>query len=168
MGIEQLLAAAKLLEEQEAIDKRLRTPDKKSKRQNKRSPSYSRSTHNQLEKNRRAHLRDCLETLKEIVPTPPDHQKSTTLSLLQNARHYIKVLENTDKKAVATKEKLYKERLKLMKQLRCLKGDLELRIRKGSEGESVCDDEIDIEDTEYHSESDRCSTDGSGGSDGGL
>lgn len=40
---------------------------------------------------RRAHLRDCLETLKEIVPTPPDHQKATTLSLLQNAKHYIKV-----------------------------------------------------------------------------
>lgn len=78
------------------------------------------------------------------------------------------MLENTDKKAIATKEKLYQERLRLMKQLRCLRGDLELRIRKGSEGESMCEDEIDIDDTEYHSESDRCSTDGSGGSDGGL
>ena len=44
-----------------------------------------------LQSYRRAHLRDCLETLKEIVPMPPDHQKSTTLSLLQNASQYIKV-----------------------------------------------------------------------------
>ena len=55
-----------------------------------------------------------------------------------------------------------------MKQLRGLRGELEMRIRKSSEGESTCDDEIDIDDAEYHSESDRSSMDGSGGSDGGL
>jgi hypothetical protein len=55
-----------------------------------------------------------------------------------------------------------------MKQLKGLRGELEVRIRKSSEGESICEDEIDIDETEYHSESDRCSTDGSGGSDGGL
>ncbi|XP_046851710.1 max dimerization protein 1-like [Xenia sp. Carnegie-2017] len=167
MGIECLLAAAQLIEEQEA-NKRVRTPDKKSKKINKRSPSYSRSTHNQLEKNRRAHLRDCLETLKEIVPTPPDHQKSTTLSLLQNARNYIKVLENNDKKAMAAKQKLHQEHLRLVKQLTCLRGELVQRIRSNSEGDSTCDDDIDIEDTEYNSESDRSSMDGSGGSDGCL
>lgn len=40
---------------------------------------------------RRAHLRDCLELLKELVPSPPDHQKATTLALLQSAEQYIKV-----------------------------------------------------------------------------
>ena len=43
---------------------------------------------------RRAHLRDCLELLKELVPSPPDHQKATTLALLQSAEQYIKVTAN--------------------------------------------------------------------------
>lgn len=43
---------------------------------------------------RRAHLRDCLELLKELVPSPPDHQKATTLALLQSAEQYIKVTVN--------------------------------------------------------------------------
>lgn len=40
---------------------------------------------------RRAHLRDCLELLKDLVPSPPEHQKATTLALLQSAQQYIKV-----------------------------------------------------------------------------
>lgn len=40
---------------------------------------------------RRAHLRDCLELLKELVPSPPEHQKATTLALLQSAQQYIEV-----------------------------------------------------------------------------
>lgn len=40
---------------------------------------------------RRAHLRDCLELLKELVPSPPEHQKATTLALLQSAQQYIQV-----------------------------------------------------------------------------
>lgn len=69
---------------------------------------------------------------------------------------------------MATKQKLYQEKIKLVKQLKRLRDDLKMETRKNSEGES-CDDEIDVEDTGYHSESDdRCSTDSSGGSDGGL
>merc|ERR1712037_712540 len=33
-----------------------------------RKPQGNRSTHNELEKNRRAHLRNCLEKLKDIAP----------------------------------------------------------------------------------------------------
>lgn len=56
--------------------------------------------------------------------------------------------------------------MKLLKQLIGLREDLKIKVRKTSES---CDDEIDVEDTGYHSESDdRCSTDSSGGSDGGL
>lgn len=69
---------------------------------------------------------------------------------------------------MATKEKLYQESVRLRKHLQRLRSELSVRMRKSSEGES-CEDEIDIDDTGYHSESDdRCSTDGSGGSDGGL
>lgn len=50
-----------------------------------------RSTHNELEKNRRAHLRNCLEKLKDIVPVGADSSRHTTLGLLNKAKHYIKV-----------------------------------------------------------------------------
>ncbi len=51
----------------------------------------SRSTHNELEKNRRAHLRHCLEKLKDIVPLGADTSRHTTLGLLNKAKHFIKV-----------------------------------------------------------------------------
>lgn len=69
---------------------------------------------------------------------------------------------------MAAKQKLHQEHLRLVKQLTCLRGELVQRIRSSSEGDSTCDDDIDIEDTEYNSESDRSSMDGSGGSDGCL
>ena len=50
-----------------------------------------RSTHNELEKNRRAHLRHCLEKLKDIVPVGADSSRHTTLGLLNKAKHFIKV-----------------------------------------------------------------------------
>ena len=50
-----------------------------------------RSTHNELEKNRRAHLRNCLEKLKDIVPLGADSSRHTTLGLLNKAKHFIKV-----------------------------------------------------------------------------
>lgn len=40
---------------------------------------------------RRAHLRDCLISLRDLVPTSADSSKVTTLSLLQSAKQYIKV-----------------------------------------------------------------------------
>lgn len=57
--------------------------------------------------------------------------------------------------------------MKLVKQLRGMNDGVKVEVRKSSES-SECDDEIDVEDTGYHSESDdRCSTDSSAGSDGG-
>ena len=53
--------------------------------------NYFRSTHNELEKNRRAHLRNCLEKLKDIVPVGGDSSRHTTLGLLNKAKHFIKV-----------------------------------------------------------------------------
>ena len=51
----------------------------------------NRSTHNELEKNRRAHLRSCLENLKDLVPVGADSSRHTTLGLLIKAKHFIKV-----------------------------------------------------------------------------
>ncbi|XP_060027334.1 max-interacting protein 1 isoform X3 [Erinaceus europaeus] len=50
----------------------------------------NRSTHNELEKNRRAHLRLCLERLKVLIPLGPDCTRHTTLGLLNKAKAHIK------------------------------------------------------------------------------
>jgi hypothetical protein len=41
---------------------------------------------------RRAHLRNCLEKLKEMVPLGPEASRHTTLGLLTKAKRFIKVL----------------------------------------------------------------------------
>jgi len=123
-----------------------------------------RATHNQLEKNRRAHLRDCLTSLRDLVPTPPDQTKATTLSLLQSAKQYIKVLEVHDKEAQVIKRKLYGEQQKLRRKLTSL-------ISGASQEETPVKvpkfetEEIDVEnddETGYGSGDDRSSTDSSG------
>lgn len=81
-----------------------------------------RATHNQLEKNRRKHLRDCLHSLRDLIPSSRDVSKVTTLSLLQSARQYIKVLENQDREAQNIKTRLCLEQERLRKQLTGLVG----------------------------------------------
>nr|XP_032806136.1 uncharacterized protein LOC116940427 isoform X3 [Petromyzon marinus] len=67
-------------EEEESSRKRLKT---------RKAPSI-RSTHNELEKNRRAQLRVCLERLKNMVPLGPECSRHTTLGLLTKAKNHIK------------------------------------------------------------------------------
>jgi hypothetical protein len=64
----------------------------------KKKSQGNRSTHNELEKNRRAHLRTCLERLKEVVPLESDSSRHTTLGLLTKAKVFIKTLEERDQK----------------------------------------------------------------------
>ncbi|XP_013774547.1 max dimerization protein 1-like isoform X3 [Limulus polyphemus] len=60
-------------------------------------------------KNRRAHLRDCMENLKEMVPLDPDSSRHTTLGLLTKAKLFIKGLEEREKKQQVQKEQLLRE-----------------------------------------------------------
>ncbi|XP_023248623.1 max dimerization protein 1-like [Copidosoma floridanum] len=62
-----------------------------SKRPKTKKSQGSRTTHNELEKNRRAHLRNCLEKLKGLVPLGPETSRHTTLGLLTKAKRFIKV-----------------------------------------------------------------------------
>lgn len=67
-------------------------------RRPKKKSQGNRSTHNELEKNRRAHLRTCLEKLKEVVPLESDSSRHTTLGLLTKAKGFIKTLEERDQR----------------------------------------------------------------------
>lgn len=80
----------------------------------------NRATHNELEKNRRAHLRTCLESLKELVPLGPDSSRHTTLNLLTKARMFIKALEGQDRQLIADKEQLYRQQCLLRRHLELL------------------------------------------------
>ncbi|XP_062977052.1 max dimerization protein 3 isoform X1 [Elgaria multicarinata webbii] len=65
-----------------------------------------RSVHNELEKHRRAQLRQCLEQLKQQVPMNTEHSRYTTLNLLHRARLHIKKLEEQEQRAQQLKERL--------------------------------------------------------------
>ncbi|CAI2357311.1 unnamed protein product [Caenorhabditis sp. 36 PRJEB53466] len=66
----------------------------------RKSSKHSRAAHNELEKNRRANLRGCLETLKMMVPCISDAMRNTTLALLTRARdHIIELQEGNDVQA---------------------------------------------------------------------
>ncbi|XP_034543673.1 max-interacting protein 1 isoform X2 [Notolabrus celidotus] len=147
-------------------------------RNKKFSSNHNRSTHNELEKNRRAHLRLCLERLKALIPLGPDCNRHTTLGLLNKAKAHIKKLEDTDRKSQYQLESLEREQRHLQRQLELLRGGSSAaaqsspgegeRIRMDSVGSPLCSDrsdsdqeeiEVDVESTEFsHGELDSVST----------
>lgn len=177
MSLDCLLEAAKIVEQRETKDRLKLYPLGVKKDSNrkyaKRSQSY-RATHNQLEKNRRAHLRDCLVSLRDLVPTSADSSKVTTLSLLQSAKQYIKVLENHDRDAQTLKRQLCLEQQRLRKRLAAMLNNTDPNtiVYKSdssisSTGSSMLEEEIDVEgddDTGYDSIDDSLSTSSSIGS----
>merc|ERR1739847_25002 len=84
---------------------------KRLKNSNNKKPQGNWSTHNELEKNRRAHLRNCLEKLKDIVPVGGDSSRHTTLGLLNKAKHFIKNLEDKERKTVTHRENLLRAKV---------------------------------------------------------
>ncbi|KAJ3603596.1 hypothetical protein NHX12_028341 [Muraenolepis orangiensis] len=110
----------------------------------------SRSTHNEMEKNRRANLRLCLDRLRSLVPLGPDTSRHTTLSLL------LKRLEDGERRAQHTVEQLQREQRHLMRRLEQLGVE---RTRMDSTGSARAsstqsdsdqeDLEVDVEGTDY-------------------
>uniref|UniRef100_A0A667XUG8 MAX interactor 1, dimerization protein n=2 Tax=Myripristis murdjan TaxID=586833 RepID=A0A667XUG8_9TELE len=145
---------------------------KQRKFKNKKMDSiHNRSAHNELEKNRRAHLRLCLERLKSLIPLGPDCSRHTTLGLLNKAKAHIKKLEEMDRRSQHQLENLEREQRHLQRQLAHLQtsGERE-RVRMDSLGSRVDSDrsesdreeiEVDVESTEFsHGEMDSVSTSG--------
>merc|ERR1719259_528288 len=93
----------------------------------------NRSSHNELEKNRRAHLRGCLDRLKSIVPLNRDSTRHTTLGLLNQASELIKSLERRSVYYKGEKQRLQKKNEILRKKLYQLEA---MRYRRDSTGSS--------------------------------
>ncbi|XP_037077797.1 max dimerization protein 1-like [Pollicipes pollicipes] len=127
MSIEALIEAAEYLERREreaehgyasTVPLQIDTSRLLNKRHLKtRRGLGSRSTHNELEKNRRAHLRRCLERLRDQVPPGPDASRHTTLGLLTRARDYIRSLEDKDRMNHRCKRQLRRQQRRLASQL---------------------------------------------------
>uniref|UniRef100_A0A1B6DNF4 BHLH domain-containing protein n=1 Tax=Clastoptera arizonana TaxID=38151 RepID=A0A1B6DNF4_9HEMI len=124
MSIAALLQAAEYLERREreaehGYASTLPPDDLRSviKRPKTKKSQGSRTTHNELEKNRRAHLRNCLEKLKEMVPLGHEASRHTTLGLLTKAKRFIKNLELQERKHASHKEQLSREQRFLRRRL---------------------------------------------------
>lgn len=125
MSIAALLQAAEYIERREreaehGYASTMPIPDdlrSSSKRSKTKKSQGSRTTHNELEKNRRAHLRNCLEKLKGLVPLGPETSRHTTLGLLTKAKRFIKNLEERERKNSVHKEQLHREQRFLRRKL---------------------------------------------------
>ncbi|XP_047234752.1 MAX network transcriptional repressor b [Girardinichthys multiradiatus] len=83
----------------------------------------TREVHNKLEKNRRAHLKECFETLKKNVPNV-DEKKTSNLSVLRSALRYIQTLKRKEKEFEHEMERLAREKIATQQRLAELKKEL--------------------------------------------
>ncbi|TRY69609.1 hypothetical protein DNTS_032730 [Danionella cerebrum] len=131
-------------------------------RNKKCNNNHYRSTHNELEKNRRAHLRLCLERLKALIPLGPECSRHTTLGLLNKAKAHIKKLEEADRRSRYQLENLEREQRHLRRRLDLLRdggsASESERVRTDSVGSTVCSErsdsdqeemEVDVEGPEF-------------------
>ncbi|XP_061473592.1 max dimerization protein 3 [Rhineura floridana] len=108
-----------------------------------------RTVHNELEKHRRAQLRQCLDQLKQLVPMNTERSRYTTLSLLHRARVHIKKLEEQEQRAQQLKERLRCKQQNLHQRLEELltRSGVE-RLRANSLDSSQFSERSDSEDAE--------------------
>ncbi|XP_062815899.1 max-binding protein MNT isoform X1 [Anolis carolinensis] len=98
--------------------------DSKPSEQKKRPGGVgTREVHNKLEKNRRAHLKECFETLKRNIPNVDD-KKTSNLSVLRSALRYIQTLKRKEKEYEHEMERLAREKIATQQRLAELKNEL--------------------------------------------
>lgn len=86
--------------------------------------SGTREVHNKLEKNRRAHLKECFEMLKRQLPTCQEEKKCSNLSILHAANRYISALKRKERDYEHEMERLAREKISAQQRLATLKKDL--------------------------------------------
>ncbi|XP_055635541.1 uncharacterized protein LOC129775188 isoform X2 [Toxorhynchites rutilus septentrionalis] len=84
----------------------------------------TREVHNKLEKNRRAHLKECFEQLKKQLILQPDEKKTSNLSILHAAIRYIQLLKRKEREYEHEMERLAKEKIAAQNRILLLKREL--------------------------------------------
>ncbi|XP_013784897.1 mucin-2-like [Limulus polyphemus] len=87
----------------------------------------TREVHNKLEKNRRAHLKECFENLKKQLPNI-DERKISNLSILRGALRYIQTLKKKEREYEHEMEQLAREKIASQQRLAALKKDLSAHL----------------------------------------
>lgn len=146
MSIDTLLAAAEYLERCERETEHgyaslipSYSPIQSTKKQKVKKKHENRTIHNELEKHRRAQLKNRLDKLKELVPLSPQANRHTTLGLLNKAKNYIESLEACERKKMDIKSQLNREKRFLLRKLNQLREQYPYnshRIRSISESSS--------------------------------
>ncbi|VVC35333.1 Hypothetical protein CINCED_3A025463 [Cinara cedri] len=90
----------------------------------RRTGSGTREVHNKLEKNRRAHLKECFELLKKQVPASQDEKKTSNLSILRSAIRYIQVLRRRERELEHEMERLARDKIWAQQRHASLKKEL--------------------------------------------
>lgn len=85
--------------------------------------SGTREVHNKLEKNRRAHLKECFELLKGQLPSFED-RKISNLAILRSSLRYIQTLKRKEREFEHEMERLAREKIALQQRLSTLKKDM--------------------------------------------
>ncbi|XP_043219122.1 max-binding protein MNT-like isoform X2 [Amphibalanus amphitrite] len=83
----------------------------------------TREVHNKLEKNRRAHLKECFENLRRQVPVL-DEKRTSNLGILRGALRYIGTLKRKERECEHEMERLAREKIANQQRLAQLKRDL--------------------------------------------
>ncbi|XP_059497091.1 max dimerization protein 1-like [Stegostoma tigrinum] len=169
--IDLLLQAAQYLERREreaehgyaSIPPRRSEGSNSKRRKRGRKSAGSRSTHNEMEKNRRAHLRLCLERLKNLVPIGDDNARHTTLSLLMKAKLHIETLEEVSRRALHQIDQLQRQQRHLKRQLELLSSVERARAHSTSSTVSSEPSDSDQEDVDVDVESTDVDWSSSGG-----
>ncbi|XP_028400451.1 max dimerization protein 3-like [Dendronephthya gigantea] len=144
MSLDTLAAAASFVESEDSKNKQntranaskspvtSATSDSDSEK-GKRRPggAGTREIHNRLEKNRRAHLKICYETLRKEIPTLED-KRTSNLNILKSALRYIQNLEKKTKEALREKEYLRKHNLSLRERLQVLRNEIKILLETGT------------------------------------
>lgn len=128
LNLDLLIRAAAFLDRHDPdIDHRYALPLPAAMgRKKSTKPVSLRNIHNELEKNRRAQLHNCLEKLKAVVPLDSSATRHTTLALLVRAQYLIKSLQTSESRLMGDRDQLIREQGRLRRQLDQLQ-----RLRSG-------------------------------------
>lgn len=84
----------------------------------------TREVHNKLEKNRRAHLKECFNFLKKSIPSLED-RRTSNLGILRGSLRYIQTLRRKEREHESEMQKLASEKIGLQGKIQALKGELQ-------------------------------------------
>ncbi|VDL20583.1 unnamed protein product [Hymenolepis diminuta] len=98
----------------------------------RRNAPSTRSTHNELEKSRRAHLRTCMDALKELLVFDSEAPRITTLTVLRKATSTIQQLQQRNEYLEACEDGEKHRFSQLMKRRQALRKKIEAK-RNGTQ-----------------------------------